>query len=163
MPTPRLERVVSGGQTGVDQAALRAAKAAGTPTGGWMPSGFLTEEGRRPDMEDLFGMKAARTPDSLTRTRMNAKESSATIWLGPTGCPGWVVTAAAVRRYGRPMLVVEPGVTTPRMVADFLTSNRVRTLNVAGPRESTSPGIGERAEAFLSRLFRMLAQEPTSS
>ncbi|WP_165071973.1 YpsA SLOG family protein [Paludisphaera rhizosphaerae] len=162
MPTPRLERVVSGGQTGVDQAALRAAKAAGLATGGWMPLGFLTEDGRRPDMADAYGMKAARTPDSPTRTRMNAKDSSATIWLGPTGCAGWVATAAAVRRYGRPMLVVEPGVTTPRMVADFLTANRVRTLNIAGPRESTSPGIGERAEAFLARLFRMLAQEPTS-
>lgn len=127
-----------------------------------MPLGFLTEDGRRPDMEAAYGMKAARTADSPARTRLNAKESSATIWLGPTGCPGWVATAAAVERYGRPMLVVEPGTTTPRMVADFLAARRVRILNVAGPRESRSPGIGERAEAFLIRLFRLLAQESTT-
>lgn len=161
MPTPKLERVVSGGQTGVDQAALRAAKASGLATGGWMPLGFLTEDGRRPDMQDAYGMKPARTPDSPTRTRLNVKDSSATIWLGPTGCPGWVATEAAVRRYGRPMLVVEPGATTPSMVADFLSKHRVRILNVAGPRESRSPGIGERTEAFLTRLFRSLAAEPS--
>ena len=154
--------MVSGGQTGVDQAALRAAKAAGMATGGWMPLGFLTEDGRRPDLEAEFGMKVARTPDSSTRTGLNAKESSATIWLGPTGCPGWVATAAAVERYGRPMLVVESGATTPRMVVDFLTARRVRILNVAGPRESRCPGIGNRAEAFLTRVFRRLARESTT-
>lgn len=40
-----IERVISGGQTGADQAALRAARACGIPTGGWAPRGWLTEDG----------------------------------------------------------------------------------------------------------------------
>lgn len=51
-----LDRVISGGQSGVDQAALRAARAAGIPTGGSMPRGFLTEDGPRPDFAELYGL-----------------------------------------------------------------------------------------------------------
>jgi len=48
-----LERVISGGQTGADQAGWRAARASGIPTGGAMPGGFLTEDGARPDFAEL--------------------------------------------------------------------------------------------------------------
>lgn len=50
-----LERIVSGGQTGADQAALRAARAAGLPTGGWAPRGWLTEEGPAPWLANRSG------------------------------------------------------------------------------------------------------------
>ena len=48
-----IDRVISGGQTGADQAGWRAAKASGIPTGGWMPKGFLTEDGPRPEFAGL--------------------------------------------------------------------------------------------------------------
>jgi hypothetical protein len=57
-----IQRVISGGQTGVDQAALRAAKACGIPTGGWCPLGFLTEAGPMPALAD-FGLAEMPTAD----------------------------------------------------------------------------------------------------
>jgi hypothetical protein len=50
-----LDRIITGGQTDADQAAWRAAKAFGIPTGGWMPLGFLTEAGARPEFAELYG------------------------------------------------------------------------------------------------------------
>ena len=50
-----LDKVISGGQTGADQAGWRAARAVGIPTGGWMPLGFLTEDSPRPEFADLYG------------------------------------------------------------------------------------------------------------
>jgi Circularly permutated YpsA SLOG family len=50
-----LDRVVSGGQTGADQAGWRAARASAIDTGGWMPENFLTEAGPRPDFFEMFG------------------------------------------------------------------------------------------------------------
>ena len=158
----RLERVVSGGQTGIDQSALRAAKAAGLATGGWMPLGFRTEDGRRPDFESRYGMKPARTSEYRDRTHLNVRDSDATIWLGPTGSPGWIATSWAIREFGRPSMLVEPGETTPRMVLEFLAAHRVKVLNVAGPRESEVPGIGERGERFLGRLFHLIKTAPAT-
>jgi hypothetical protein len=50
-----LDRVITGGQSGADQAGWRAARAAGIPTGGFMPKGFLTEDGPRPEFAEEFG------------------------------------------------------------------------------------------------------------
>jgi hypothetical protein len=50
-----LDKTISGGQTGADQAAWRAAKAHAIATGGWMPKGFLTEDGPRPEFAELYG------------------------------------------------------------------------------------------------------------
>jgi hypothetical protein len=77
-----LDRIVSGGQTGADQAGWRAAKAAGIPTGGWMPLGFLTEDGPRPEFAGLYGAEECPTADYPARTRRNVIDSSATIWFG---------------------------------------------------------------------------------
>ena len=52
-----LDRIISGGQTGADQAGWRAARACGIPTGGAMPKGFLTEDGPRPEFAGLYGAR----------------------------------------------------------------------------------------------------------
>ena len=53
MNNAMIGKIISGGQTGVDQAALRAAKACGIPTGGWAPKGWRTEDGPAPWLADL--------------------------------------------------------------------------------------------------------------
>jgi hypothetical protein len=74
-----LVRIISGGQTGVDQAALRAARACGLEYGGWAPLGWLTEDGSRSEFAEL------PTSDYPTRTRRNVMEASATILFGTLG------------------------------------------------------------------------------
>jgi hypothetical protein len=89
-----LDRVVSGGQTGADQAGWRAARAAGIPTGAWMTWGFLTEapDGRgdepHPEFADLYGARELPTANYADRTRANVRDSEATIWFGSTDSLG---------------------------------------------------------------------------
>jgi Circularly permutated YpsA SLOG family len=78
-----LERVVSGGQTGADQAGWRAARASGIAIGGWMPADFLIEDGSRPEFAEMFGgvelpgggYPERPGPTSATRTRRSGSGS----------------------------------------------------------------------------------------
>lgn len=151
-----LDRVMSGGQTGADQAGWRAAKAAGITTGGYMPKGFLTEDGPRPEFAQLYGAVELPTADYPARTRRNVFESSATIWFGRMDSPGYFATHRACMEWGRSMLVVVDGKTRPSDVVHWLGISGFRSLNVAGNRESSNPGIGEKAERFLLAIFRKL-------
>jgi Circularly permutated YpsA SLOG family len=89
-----LERVISGGQTGADQAGWRAA---GIPTGGWMPLGFLTEDGPRPEFAELYGAVETSSAAYPPRNRMNAQAGDGTLWLGDVGSLGARTTLAACR------------------------------------------------------------------
>jgi hypothetical protein len=91
-----LEKVITGGQTGADQAAWRAAKAFGIPTGGAMPLGFKTEDGPRPEFAEMYGAVEMPTTSYASRTRQNVKDSDATLWLGETDSPGAKATLRPV-------------------------------------------------------------------
>jgi hypothetical protein len=156
-----LERVISGGQTGADRAALAAAKAAGIPTGGWMPRGFRALDGPRPEFAELYGLREHASDLYPPRTALNVKESDATLRFATDwDSSGELLTLAMCQRYLRPHLDVTPGgPVTPAGVAAWLASNRVRVLNVAGNAERTSPGIEEFVATFLAEVFRLLADE----
>jgi hypothetical protein len=155
-----LERIVSGGQTGADQAGWRAARAYGLPTAGAMPRGFLTEDGPRPEFAHLYRAVELPSTSYPARTKFNVLDADATLWFGDRHSSGGVATLDACRLRGRPFLIVDPGATTPSQVRDWLAAHDVRTLNVAGSRESKAPGIGERVEAFLGQVFRRLGHRP---
>ncbi|GAC1475589.1 MAG: hypothetical protein NVSMB9_28430 [Isosphaeraceae bacterium] len=87
------------------------------------------------------------------RTRANVRDSDGTLWLGDWHTPGGKTTLDACRLQGKPFLIDFPG-TRPSQVWDWLAQHGVRVLNVAGNRESKSPGIGDRVETFLLRVFR---------
>jgi hypothetical protein len=74
-----LDRVISGGQSGADQAGWRAARAAGITTGGSMPKGWLTEDGPRPEFAEIYNAVEMPTADYRARTEQNARESNATL------------------------------------------------------------------------------------
>jgi hypothetical protein len=148
-----LERDISGGQTGVDVAALRAAKAAGIPTGGTALNGWATEDGPAPWLAD-FGLVECSEPGYPPRTVANVRDSDATLWLGDPSSRGGRLTLSTARALGKPLLIVEHGTATPHDVRAWIAARGVRRLNVADNRESTEPGIRERAGRFLAAVFR---------
>jgi hypothetical protein len=145
-------KIVSGGQTGVDRAALDAAVALGVEHGGWCPRGRLAEDGRIPDR---YALRETDQPDYRVRTEWNVLDSDATLILcrGPLG-GGTELTRQLAEQHGRPCLVVDlDAPPPPAEVAQWLRHRRVEVLNVAGPRESQNPGIGRPAEAFVRELL----------
>lgn len=158
-----LERVISGGQTGADRAGLVAARAAGIPTGGWMPKGFRAQDGPRPEFAILYGVTEHPSDRYPPRTALNVKESDATLCFATDwGSPGEVLTRQMCDRCDRPRLDVTPGgAVSPADVVAWLRANGVRVLNVAGNTERTSPGIGAFVEAFLGAVFQLLKEGDT--
>lgn len=152
-----IERVVSGGQTGADQAGLRAARACGIATGGWAPAGWETEGGPAPWLAD-FGLVECPEPGYPARTRRNVFDSSATIWFGSLTSPGAIATHRACLDYGRSIMNVMDGKDRPSDVVRWLGISGFRVLNVAGNRESTAPGIGARVERFMLAVFGQLGR-----
>jgi hypothetical protein len=160
-----LNRVISGGQTGVDQAAWRSARLLGLQTGGAMPREFQTEEGPRPDLAAQFGAKALESEVLEDRTRANVAGSDATLILVGVGNGidrGTKATLELCRALGKPhrLVTLSTGNDVPTTVADILAwleREHVAVLNVAGPRESWEPGIAARAEALLERVFQAVS------
>ena len=147
-------RVVSGGQAGVDRAALDAAITLGLPIGGWCPLGRRAEDGPIPER---YPLRETPSADYAERTEWNVRDSDATLILhrGPmTG--GTRLTAELARRLGKPLLARDLAVPLDvRAIADWLVANRVRVLNCAGPRESGAPGIGGESRRILAAVFRV--------
>jgi hypothetical protein len=152
-----VDKIISGGQTGADQAAWRSARAFGVPTGGWMPKGFLTEDGPRPEFIEQYGAAEMPTESYPARTAQNVRESDGTLWFGETTTSGAQATVGACQKFGKPCLPIDPGASfEPSHVAQWIAENRIRTLNVAGNRESEEPGIGDRVERFLGQVLQQL-------
>jgi len=142
---PIVSRVVSGGQTGADRAALDAAVHLGLPYGGWCPAG-----GRAEDLPDPPGLLRrypclVETPPApaSTRTRWNVRDSDATLVLrldSSARSPGTQLTVDIASELGRPVLVAYA--TDLAGVVRWLGSfGGGIVLNVAGPRESEDPGL----------------------
>lgn len=150
--------IITGGQSGADQGAWRAARAAGIPTGGFMPLRFLTEGGPRPEFAGLYGAVEMPTPDYRARTEENVRRSEATLWFGDTRTPGAKATLRACEGMGRPHMLVIPGRDTkPSDVAEWITRGGFKRINCAGNRESKAPGIGAKVERFMAEVFSRLA------
>jgi hypothetical protein len=140
----RLEKIVSGGQTGADQAALDVACERGLKIGGWVPRGRLAEDGPIP--ERYAGLVETPSSDPAVRTSLNVRDSDATLIVshGPlTG--GSLLTLEAVRRWSRPVLHLDLQEATPETAVTrlrmWLDAADPRTLNVAGPRASQDAAI----------------------
>jgi hypothetical protein len=157
-----IERVISGGQTGCDQAALRAARARGLAIGGWCPPGRQCEGGTIPSAFPLVETPEERSPAApdvprSQRTEWNVRDSDGTLILTPESSardPGTEWTEQCALRLGRPLLVCDPAnEESEERIRAWLCAHGIRVLNVAGPSETTSPGIGELVSGLLGRVL----------
>ena len=153
-------KVVSGGQTGVDRAALETAKAVGLKTGGWAPPDMEAEDGAIPPE---FGLRpSSKESHALTpevprseRTALNVRDSDGTLILSPEPPRdlGTLATIKFAEHFQKPILVSHTfDVKTQHECAHWLKSNRIRTLNVAGPSTSNWPDAEPIVAAFLTAV-----------
>lgn len=147
-----LNHIISGGQTGVDRAALDAAMRLGVRCAGWCPRGRLAEDGRLPL---VYPLSETDSSDYAVRTEWNVRDADATLVLAygpPAG--GTAYTMACARKHGKPALVqdLSRGARVAPVRA-WLKENRVRSLNVAGPRASAAPGVYGLAREFMETLL----------
>ncbi len=149
-----IEKIVSGGQTGVDRAALDAALDANCPCGGWCPAGRRAEDGVIPCRYPL-----AETPSAEyeQRTEWNVRASDGTLVIARGEINGGTAyTLATARRSGKPVIAVnardEGAAATVRT---WIAVHGIRVLNVAGPRESKEAGIYRDALILLAVILQI--------
>ncbi|HHO75184.1 MAG TPA: hypothetical protein ENN05_02005 [Deltaproteobacteria bacterium] len=148
-----LKKIISGGQTGVDRAALDAAICAGIPIGGYCPRGRLSADGSIPAKYPLIETESKKY---RVRTEMNVIESDGTLIISAdTLSGGTKLTAEFALRHKRPFLIVHMDFSEDiKEAVSWIISNSIQVMNVAGPRESEPSGdIYDRSYAFLKNLF----------
>lgn len=137
-------KIISGGQTGVDRAALDAAIANHFSHGGWCP------KGRRAELDTviplLYNLTETPSEDYETRTKWNVRDSNATLIFVPTNAlnlsGGTQFTLEQAQSQKKPYLIIDCSQTVDAdTIVSWIHINHIDTLNVAGPRESQAPGI----------------------
>ena len=151
-----MQRIVSGGQTGVDRAALDAALARGLAVGGWCPRGRRAEDG---PLAAHYPLRETPSRTYAQRTAWNVRDSDGTLILAPeplTG--GTALTLREAQALDRPALHLDPhAADAVEQAAAWVQQHHLRVLNVAGPRASEVPGIYGDAHRFMERLLARVA------
>ncbi|RMH03635.1 MAG: molybdenum cofactor carrier [Nitrospirae bacterium] len=151
----RLRRIISGGQSGVDRAALDAAIDCGLQVGGWCPRGRKAEDGPLPLR---YPLKETPSPHPAQRTAWNVREADGTLIFSPSPLSGGTaLTLKIASRLQKPCLLISlEHPLSPQRVCSWIDGHGIATLNVAGPRESSCPGIYQHAYHFLRRVFQRI-------
>jgi len=143
----------------VDRAALDAARALGLSCGGWCPKGRKAEDG---PLDPRYPLRETPSEDYAQRTEWNVRDSDGTLILAAGRLSGGTAStaqrAAALRK---PCLIVDlEHAVAPATIRAWLKTHRIRTLNVAGPRESRRPGIYAEASRVLRSVFSLAGRRP---
>ena len=153
------EKIVSGGQTGADRAALDTAIDMGVAHGGWLPKGRKSEDGRLPAKYDLKEMPTESYPE---RTEQNVIDSDGTLIIshGPlTG--GSEYTRRMADKHDKPWIHVDTNRISVEAAVEFvrawINGSDIKVLNVAGPRASKDPKIYGTTRRLLSVLIKMMS------
>jgi hypothetical protein len=147
-----IEKIVSGGQTGADRAALDVALQLDIACGGWCPKGRRAEDG---PIDGRYPLKETHSASYRMRTEKNVRDSDGTLiftWQKPKA--GTTLTIRFAQKYKKPYFIVdlsEEG--DPESAQEWATANQIRVLNIAGLRESECPGIYIRTVDFLKKVF----------
>ncbi len=156
-------KVVSGGQTGVDQASLLIASERGLEIGGWCPKGGL-DEYKMDIRKQHPSLVEATTSNPDERTKLNVRDSDGTLIIVP-GWPlsekikdGTQLTIEEAQRLKKPYLIFSLADThqDANVIQEWVQDNNIDVLNIAGPRESNSPGIYQKTCEMLLNFFMHL-------
>lgn len=152
-----IEKIVSGGQTGVDRAALDIALERGIPCGGWCPAGRHADDGVIPER---YPLQETAEMDHTIRTEHNVRDSDGTLMLYRGALQGGTAYAVLMARHlNRPVLAINLDDSFDvDAVANWIRSNRIRVLHVGGQRESSCPGIYRTAKYKLEDLLVKLEE-----
>jgi hypothetical protein len=145
-------RIISGGQTGADRAALDWAIQHEIPHGGWCPKGRRADDGSIPACYQLI---ETPTRNYRQRTIWNVRDADATliITLNKELVGGSQFTAQQAQKLGRPWLHVFPGADWHEEPQEFCECHKFHTLNVAGPRAASTLGIEAFVQTVLDGIF----------
>lgn len=170
-----IQKIISGGQTGVDRAALDFAIKQDIPYGGWCPKGRLDENGVIPSQyTNLKEVPCEFTSDAenyAARTIANIKDSDGTLILVPSiPLPdeikdGTVLTLEESRKHKKPHLLLSLSEQTPdnaSLVLKWIDENAIKVLNIAGPRESSCPWIYGASLRFLKNVITFVQNMESS-
>ncbi|MEM7476922.1 MAG: putative molybdenum carrier protein [Planctomycetota bacterium] len=148
-----IQKIVSGGQTGVDRAALDVALELGIPHGGWCPKGRLSEDGQVPAKYNLQEM---RSSDYAQRTRQNVIDSDGTLILYRERLSGGtLLTHRIAKDLGKPLMRVRLDRKKElQPTVDWILSESIQVLNVAGPRGSAYPDLETETSRWLLHLLQ---------
>lgn len=166
-----ITKIISGGQTGADQAGLRAARRHGFKTGGYAPKNYMTEDGPALLVLKSYGLVAIDSLNYPVRTEMNVQKADAMLWFGRPYSPGGKCTINFCHKHTVIYYLIADK-SDPENVNDWLWTELKEgiedendwtvkkepdwTIMIAGNRESTNPGIGQFTESFLDKLFPMI-------
>lgn len=161
----KIIQVISGGQTGVDTAGLLAARKLGIKTGGWAPKGYRTEIGPRREFLQSFGLKEHRSKEYPPRTAANIHDADFTLIIAEHYDKGSKLTAKLCFSMKKPVfhtvlidIYNDPHDVNFNELVSWIRARKLKKaiINIAGNRESRSPGIQKAAKRFLVRLFKAL-------
>lgn len=161
VPYLRDFKILSGGQTGVDRAALDVALRLGIPCGGWCPKGRLAEDGV---ISERYPLQETPLADYFQRTEWNVRDSDALLILCSGPLAGGTRKALdfaqnTQKPSQKPSMILDLR-NTPDTATVHRTLRHFKIINIAGPRESEAPGIYALASAWLERWLRA-SQQPT--
>jgi len=146
-----IKRIISGGQTGADRAALDFAIYHNIPHGGWCPKGRLAEDGiieRRYQLQETTGKSYPQ------RTERNVKESDGTVIFARKLTGGSKKTAELATKHGKPWIHLPGGAyDMPIKLSAFIDENKIEVLNVAGSRASKDLQIYDFVKQTLEEVF----------
>lgn len=150
-----LERILSGGQTGADRAALDFALEHAIPHGGWCPAGRKSEDG---PIDPRYQLKETPSSGYIQRTEWNVRDSDGTVVfsIAPELSGGSRKTVFLAHKHGKPVLRISRGggPTAPdQALLGFLQEKHIKVLNVAGPRTSEEPGVYDFVRLVLGKAL----------
>ncbi len=148
-----ITKIISGGQTGADQAGLAAAKALGIETGGTAPPKYRTEAGSRVFLlKTCYGLTEGEADRTIyrKRTRQNIIDSDGTVIFGQTYERGTQLTINICEQLEKPY-VINP---KKDLFLRWVVNHKIQVLNVAGNRESKNPGIYDKVYKYLIDTLR---------
>ncbi len=150
-----VNKIISGGQTGADRAALDVAIKLGISHGGWIPKGRLTENGR---LDEKYHLKEMESANYNKRTEQNVIDSHGTLIISHGKLIGGSeYTRDMVLRHGRPWLHIDLNKTgsfqAAKQIRSWLAEHEIEVLNVAGPRASKDPAIYPATVDILETAF----------